>query len=111
MKYPKLLFGLLFLVAVCASSAPSTPAQQPPSLVADADCTVKVTRGGSAQSFRIASAIMKETRKILIVLPASYSQSAPTRRYPVTVVVDGDFLMAPVAVVSDDLSRNGQIPE
>jgi hypothetical protein len=55
--------------------------------------------------------MLKETRRILIVLPASYQQSAPTRRSPVTVVVDGEYLIAPVATVSDELTRNGQIPE
>ncbi len=111
MTYRQRLFVLFFVIAVCISGARSTAAQQPTSLVADTDRNVKVTRGGSAQSFHIASAILKETRKILIVLPASYSQSAPTRRYPVTVVADGDFLTTPVAVASDELARNGQIPE
>ncbi|MGH9938153.1 MAG: alpha/beta hydrolase [Blastocatellia bacterium] len=111
MKYHMLLLVGFFLIGVSASSDQSAKAQQPPSLVADARAAVSASLGGSAQSFQIASAIMKETRKILIALPASYSQSAPDRRYPVTVVVDGEYLIAAVASVSDDLTRNGQIPE
>lgn len=86
-------------------------AQQPPSLVSISGSTVNASRGSLAQSFQIASAILKETRRILIVLPASYSQSSPERRYPVIVVVDGEYLIAQIAAVSDELSRNGQIPE
>ncbi len=110
MNYYKLFLVLFFLPAFSLSNARSSQAQQP-SLVAEAGRTVQVSRGGSAQSFHIASAIMKETRRILVVLPASYSQSAPERRYPVTVVVDGEYLISAVATVSDELTRNGQIPE
>ena len=109
MKYQKTL--LLFLTGVSALNVRSIQAQQPPSLIAEAGRTVTASRGGSAQSFEIASAILKETRRILVVLPASYAQSAPDRRYPVTVVVDGEYLIAAVATVSDELTRNGQIPE
>jgi len=84
---------------------------QTPALVSDSNRTVSATRGGTAQSFQIASTILKETRRIAIVLPPSFAQSAAERRYPVMVVTDGDFLLAPVAAVSDELTRNGQIPE
>lgn len=94
-----------------ASAAQAQPPTAPPSLVAEVGRTVPASRGGNAQSFQIASKILKETRRILVVLPASYAQSASERRYPVTVVVDGEYLIAPVAAVSDELSRNGQIPE
>lgn len=85
--------------------------QQTPTLVAKPDRIVSASRGSNAQSFEISSAILKETRRILVVLPASYSQSAKDRRYPVTVVLDGEYLMPAVATVSDELTRNGQIPE
>lgn len=111
MKSYKTLLIVLLLQGVSISSARSAQAQQTPSLIAQADRTVPASRGSSAQSFQIVSAILRETRRILVVLPASYSQSAPDRRYPVTVVVDGEYLIAPVAAVSDELSRNGQIPE
>jgi predicted alpha/beta superfamily hydrolase len=109
MKY----HNLVLIGALIAGAVVSTPAraQQIPTLVAEPDRTVPASRGSNAGSFQIASAILKETRRILVVLPASYSQSAPDRRYPVTVVVDGEYLIAPVATVSDELSRNGQIPE
>lgn len=111
MKSQKILLVAFVLAGVVISSAQPAKSQQTPSLIAEADRTVPASRGSNAQSFRIASAILKETRRILVVLPASYSQSAPARRYPVTVVVDGEYLIAPVAAVSDELCRNGQIPE
>src|SRR5215213_5790630 len=111
MRYRKLLLVAFILPCAGVASARSNQSQQPPSLVARSGRTVQVSRGGSAQPFEIASAIMKETRRILIVLPASYAQSGPDRRYPVTVVVDGEYLTPAVATVSDELARNGQIPE
>jgi len=45
------------------------------------------------------------------MLPASFAERAPNRRYPVTIVLDGEANVPPVAAVSDELSRNGQIPE
>ena len=99
----------MFGAATALAQTPAT--QSSPILVADRSDAVPASRGGSAQSFQIASAIMKETRRILIVVPASYTRSAPDRRFPVTVVVDGEYLIAPVASVADELTRNGQIPE
>src|SRR4030095_7716083 len=109
----KMKYNNLVLIVLLIGCATSTPAQfqQTSSLVAEPDRTVPASRGSSARSFTIVSAILKETRRILVVLPASYSQSAPDRLYPVTIVVDGEYLIAPVATVSDELSRNGQIPE
>ena len=110
MKSQKLIVAL-FLIGVAGSSAQSAQAQQAPSLVAENGHFVSVSRGSSAQSFQIASTILKETRRIYIVLPASFAKSAPDRRYPVTVVLDGEANVPPAAAVSDELSRNGQIPE
>jgi predicted alpha/beta superfamily hydrolase len=109
MNYHNLV--LIVLLMACAVTSAPAQVQQAPLLVAEPDRTVSASRGSSAHSFKIASTILKETRRILVVLPPSYSQSAPDRRYPVTVVVDGEYLIAPVAAVSDELSRNGQIPE
>jgi pimeloyl-ACP methyl ester carboxylesterase len=111
MKYHMTPLAVFIMLSVGVSSARPSQAQQSPLLVAEAGRDVTASRGGAAQSFQINSAILKERRRILVVLPASYSQSAPERRYPVTVVVDGEYLIAPVAAVSDELSRNGQIPE
>jgi predicted alpha/beta superfamily hydrolase len=98
------LFLLLQLTAVSGQ----TPQ---PILNETGQQTVAASRGGTAQTFQIASNILKETRRILIVLPLSYANSGADRRYPVTIVVDGEYLMPTVAAVSDELSRNGQIPE
>src|SRR5690349_15358990 len=91
MKYHKLRLVVFLWLGVSSLSTLSAQTP-PPSLVAQSGRIVQVSRGGSAQSFELASAIMKERRRILIVLPASYSQSAPDRKYPVTVVADGESL-------------------
>ena len=105
MNNQKLLWLLtLFMLGSSAQA-------QSPVLTAEPGRSVSASRGSTAQAFKIDSAIMKETRRIQIVLPASYAQSASARRYPVTVVVDGEYLMPAIAVVADELTRNGQIPE
>jgi len=111
MNYGRLRLLVFLSLGVSGSIAPCPDSQQPPSLVAQSGRAVQVSRGGSAQSFEISSAILKEQRHILVVLPASYSQSAAERKYPVIVVADGEYLTPAVAVVSDELARNGQIPE
>src|SRR3954447_25135536 len=110
MRSPKLFLislGCLSIIAVAQSSR----AQTPPSLVADSSHNASAARGSGAQAFQINSLILKESRRIQIVLPPSFSQSAPERHYPVMIVTDGDFILAPVAAVADELTRNGQIPE
>lgn len=104
--------GLVCLIASYVQAGQSlaqTP--QPPALVVEPDRTVAVSRGSTALAFQINSAILKEKRRINVVLPPSYSRSAPDRRYPVTLVLDGEANVPPVTAVSDELSRNGQIPE
>jgi len=104
--------AVISLLSVCiGSSAQSPQDQKEPALIAQTGNAVPASRGGNAQRFEITSTIMKEMRHVLIVLPASYSQSAQDRRYPVTVVADGEYLLPAVAAVSDELARNGQIPE
>ncbi|MBI1765409.1 MAG: hypothetical protein HYR56_28670, partial [Acidobacteria bacterium] len=98
------------LVVVCLLAA-SYQAQEPPTLIAAPGQTIRDSRGAGAQAFQITSAILKETRPIYIVLPVSYTHSAPDRRYPVTLVLDGEANVPPAAAVSHELSRNGQIPE
>ncbi len=92
-------------------SAVSARAQTAPSLVVEPEHAISVSRGAPAMSFRITSSILKQTRRIYLVLPVSFSHSAADRRYPVTIVLDGEVNVPPVAAVSDELSRNGQIPE
>ena len=107
MSHQKLFLLLTLLMLSSVGQAQSVQ----PTLSAEPDRNITVSRGGAAQAFKITSAILKETRRIQIVLPSSYAQSASARRYPVTVVVDGEYLMPTVAVVADELTRNGQIPE
>jgi hypothetical protein len=100
----------LSLLLTLASLAPVARAQSP-ALVPEPDHIVRDRRGEDGQSFRIASTILKETRRIYVALPSSFTRSAPERRYPVIVVLDGEASLAPAVAVSDELSRNGQIPE
>ncbi len=111
MRSFKLLLVVLLFWGSGGLNTRSAHTQQPPSLVAEAGRTVPASRGGSAQSFQITSSIMQEKRRIFIVLPASYSRSSPGRRFPVMVLADGEYLIAAVAAASDELMRNGQIPE
>jgi len=62
-------------------------------------------------AFQIKSEILGETRRVFVHLPKSFATSAPSRRYPTTIVFDGQFLLKPVVTVSDVLSDEGQIPE
>lgn len=111
MKSDKMLWLALCLAGVGGAAGRPAQAQTALSLVAEAGHAVRDSRGGGAQAFRIASSILKETRLVYVVLPISYSQSAPGRRYPVTIVLDGEANVPPAAAVSHELSRNGQIPE
>ena len=102
----------LVALLLCALPAiTATALGQQPALVTEPDHAVPDSRRGERQSFRIASSILNETRRIHVALPASFRHSAPDRRYPVTVVLDGEASFGPAATVSDELSRNGQIPE
>ena len=111
MSLRKFVWQALVCLLACTMQSAPTPAQQPPSLLADEGRVVTTSRGSRVQALRIASAILKETRPINIVLPSSYAHSAPSHRYPVTIILDGEASVPPIAAVSDELSRNGQIPE
>ncbi len=101
----------LALVSVLAASAGTATTFATPTLEPAPKGTAFAGRGGEVAAFRIASTILGEVRRVEIVLPASFARSSPTRRYPVTVVLDGEADLAPVAAVADELTRNGQIPE
>jgi hypothetical protein len=111
MNYPKLLLAVFIWIGVNTASARLALALQAPSLLPEPGHSVPTSRCATAQPFQISSAILKETRRIYIVLPGSFSRSAPSRKYPVTIVLDGEDNLPPAAAVSDELSRNGQIPE
>ncbi len=96
---------------LCLLVAGLSFAQQPPSLVAEPDRLVPTSRGTTAQAFQLTSAILKQTRRINLVLPVSYSQSAADRRYPVIILLDGEANVPRLVPVSDELSRNGLMPE
>ena len=95
------------LVTLTASAA---AAQSGPVLTLD-DTPGARDSPGLGRVFTMPSAVLSETRTVAVVLPASFSASAPSRRYPVMVVTDGEASLASTAAVVDQLSRNGQMPE
>jgi hypothetical protein len=100
---------LILAGLVVASAVPR--GQRPPVLAIDAGRSIVDHRGGGGRAYAIDSAILRERRKIDIVLPSSFASSAPGRRYPVIVVLDGEASLPALAAVADELARNGQIPE
>jgi len=70
----------------------------------------------NAQDFKvgiqdsIVSAILGESREINIVLPKSYAKYSYVK-YPVTYVLDGDFLIQSSSGMIEYMSKTGQIPE
>lgn len=93
---------VLLLVAQTAAAQTLTP---------DRGRVVRDSRGGGGRAFSIQSAILGERRRINVALPASFEMSAADRRYPVTVVLDGEASLPAAASVADELTRNGQVPE
>jgi predicted methyltransferase len=97
-EYGKRMYFLIFEKPPAqAAPQPRDQAQPSPALVAEAGHIVRDSRGDGAQAFQINSAILRETRRVYVVLPASYARSAPERRYPVTVVLDGEANVPPAA--------------
>jgi hypothetical protein len=102
---------VLGLGLVQGSLAAQSATVQPASLRPDAGHGVRDSLGGGSQAYEIASAILGQTRHVSVVLPASFARSSAERRYPVTLVLDGESNLAPVAAVSAELASQGLIPE
>ena len=64
-----------------------------------------------AERHQVASEALGETRQVEIRLPESYSQTAPSRIYPVVFVLDGELLFEPVAATVSHLGSVGRMPE
>ncbi|HJQ36143.1 MAG TPA: alpha/beta hydrolase-fold protein [Thermoanaerobaculia bacterium] len=62
-------------------------------------------------TFTLKSEVLGQTRRVIVHVPQSFAKSAPSRRYPTIVVFDGRYMLEPVVMMSDILSRNGQMPE
>ena len=103
--------GCILVLAVSVLARTVHAADEPPVLRADSGRTVDDSLGGGGQALTIASAILGETRRVGLVLPPSFARSAPDRRYPVTIVLDGEVNLAPTAAVVDELSKHGLVPE
>jgi hypothetical protein len=97
------------VLATLACGIVSSAAAQ--ALVPEPDRVIRDSRGGGGAAFHIVSSILGETRQVNVAVPASFATSAPERRYPVTLVFDGESHLAPVAAVSEELTRHGLIPE
>src|SRR5262245_32588622 len=103
---------VLSLVALVSWMTPCPArAQESPPLVSESERTLHDALGGGGRAFRIESKILGQTRHVAIVLPASFARSAADRNYPVTIVLDGEADLAPVAAVSAQLTLHGLIPE
>lgn len=63
-----------------------------------------------ARSYRIESRTLGETRVIDVSLPASYGTDS-TRRYPVLIVLDGDFEQQIATAIARFYAETSQIPE
>jgi enterochelin esterase-like enzyme len=96
---------LLHLIPLLAATA------QRPALVADPGRAIRDSRGGNGRAYHIESAILGESRRINVAFPSSYLRSAPARKYPVIVVLDGEASLPAAAAVTEELAQNGQIPE
>ena len=86
--------ALLLLLAV---------AQAPPP--ADPGTPLEIGR-----TYRIESRKLNETRVIDVALPASY-QSDSTRRYPLLLVLDGEYELQIAASIARFYAETGQVPE
>jgi hypothetical protein len=98
--------SLVLIVAVTSAAA-----QQPPALVSAPSIQVAGTRGADAHAYTIQSSILGEVRRVNVVFPASYAESPASRRYPVTIVLDGEANVPATAAVAEELARHGMIPE
>ncbi len=101
----------LVLAVLAALCAPARARTDDPELVPDPGREIRDACGGGGAAFRIASATLGQVRPIAIVLPESFARSAPQRRYPVTLVLDGEAYLAQAAAVSQELARHGLVPE
>jgi pimeloyl-ACP methyl ester carboxylesterase len=102
---PSLLNALVLL------SFPGVFVRQDRALVLDPGPATPLLRGETTKTFRIESLALDETRTVHVVFPASFAASAPERRYPVAIVLDGEDNVPSAAAVASELARNGQIPE
>ena len=100
-----------FAILVLIFRGSNVAAQAAPALVADSSARVVATRGADAHAYDIRSSILDQVRRVNVVFPVSYAQSPASRRYPVTIVLDGETNLAATAAVADELARNGMIPE
>jgi Putative esterase len=83
----------------------------PPRLAAEAPRAVHDQLGGGSKPFTIHSEILGQTRKLLVHLPPSFAKSGAARRYPTTIVFDGEWMLRYVVTASEILAEEGQVPE
>ena len=102
----------LLLLVGCSAPAPALPAgPDSPTLEPDTGRTTRAALGSEGLAYRIESKILGETRTINIALPRSFADTGPERRYPVAVVLDGEYDLPETEAVAAKLAAAGQIPE
>jgi hypothetical protein len=99
------------MVFALLGGSPGVGAADQPRATLEKDADHKPPRAvaGEAGCFRIKSAVLNETRNVLVALPASFSQTA--RRYPVILTFDGEYMIPEVHAAAAYLAQEGQIPE
>jgi hypothetical protein len=59
--------------------------------------------------YRIKSGLLDETRRVFVATPPSYAKTS--RRYPVILAFDGEYIMPEALAAAAYLAEEGQIPE
>ena len=108
MRLVRRALATVSIVVVSPAVSRAQSANGAPALV---PATRPAAMDAAPRHFAIASAILGETRHVGIALPASYGRSAPTHRYPVAIVLDGEAQLLPAAAVVRELASNGHVPE
>lgn len=106
MRFFRTIPLLLLVVLLFASAA------WPQAAVLEKDArTIADTLGGGGAAYSIRSAILRQTRRVNIATPASFSSTGAARRYPVLITFDGEFSFARTVAAAKYLAEAGQIPE
>jgi hypothetical protein len=99
--------SLLFALALNLAAA--APATAPPT--AQAPLVAAGRHANDGETFTIDSAIIGEQRRVFVHVPASFAKTGPARRYPLLVVLDGEYRFSVTVQMSEALAVQGQIPE
>jgi enterochelin esterase-like enzyme len=85
-----MLINILRPLFVCVLSLLSMSVAAGQSRLEKDDTKASSRWGTETTAYHIKSEVLKETRRVLVSLPASFAQTA--RRYPVILAFDGEYL-------------------